>query len=120
MNGGGGDGPENDIEAILYAISNCSGCENIIHIADNGATPRDMILLNQVKKPVKVLVCKLSSGSTVNPKLLDIAYRTGGSLHTFDTDVETLRSLEVGDTIQVGSGNYRLTATGFQRITRKF
>ena len=115
-NGGGGDGPENDIEAILYTITNCPKCENIIHIADNGATPRDLILLNKVTKPIKVIVCKLAASSLVNPKLLDIAYRTGGSLHTLDSDIETLGSLKVGDTIRVGAGTYQLSATGFVRI----
>ncbi|CAF4489681.1 unnamed protein product [Rotaria socialis] len=115
-NGGGGDIPENDIEAIIYTLSTCPTCKNIIHIADNGATPRDMILLNQVTKPIKVLVCKLGANSFVNPKLLDIAYKTGGSLHTLNMDIETLKSLKVGDTIQVGDGTYRLTVNGFVRV----
>ncbi len=116
-NGGGGDGPKNDIEAILYTIPNCSTCENIIHIADNGATTRDLILLNKVTKPIKVIVCKLASGTLVNEKLLDVDYKTGGSLHTLDSDIETLGSLKVGDTIRVGAGTYRLDATGFVRIS---
>ncbi|CAF3911823.1 unnamed protein product [Rotaria magnacalcarata] len=115
-NGGGGDTPENDIEAIIYTLSTCSTCKNVIHIADNGATPRDMILLNQVTKPIKVVVCKLGENSFVNPKLLDIAYKTGGSLHTLDMDIETLGSFEVGDTIKVGDGTYRLTVNGFVRV----
>ncbi|CAF4573915.1 unnamed protein product, partial [Rotaria sp. Silwood2] len=115
-NGSGGDGPENDIEAILYTIARCPTCENIIHIADNGATPRDLILLREVKKPIKVIVCKLTTSNIVNPKLLDIAYKTGGSLHTLDSDIETLANLKVGDIIRVGSGTYRLEANGFVRI----
>lgn len=115
-NGNGGDSPENDIEAILYTITRCPTCHNIIHIADNGATPRDLILLPQVTKPIKVIVCKLSSTNLVNPKLLDIAYRTGGSLHTLDSDIETLAGLKIGDTIRVGLGLYRLDANGFVRI----
>ncbi len=115
-NGQGGDAPENDIEAILYTIATCPTCENLIHIADNGATPRDLILLDRVTKPIKVIICKLSIGSSVNPKLLDVAYKTGGSLHTLDSDIETLGSMKVGDTIRVGTGIYRLDATGFVRI----
>ncbi|CAF1219562.1 unnamed protein product [Rotaria sp. Silwood1] len=116
MNGNGGDSSENDVEAIIFTITGCPTCENIIHIADNEATPRDLILLDRVTKPVKVIVCKLSSSSLVNPKLLDIAYKTGGSLHTLDLDVETLGSVKVGDTIKVGTGTYRLEASGFVRI----
>ncbi|CAF1507927.1 unnamed protein product [Rotaria sordida] len=114
--GSGGDGPENDIEAILYTIANCPTCENIIHIADNQVTPRDMSLLNKVTKPIKVIVCKLAAGTLVNEKLLDVAYKTGGSLHTLDSDIETLGSLNVNDTIKVGAGTYRLNASGFVRI----
>ncbi|CAF4866915.1 unnamed protein product [Rotaria sp. Silwood1] len=116
MNGNGGDSSENDVEAIIFTITGCPTCKNIIHIADNEATPRDLILLERVTKPVKVIVCKLSSNSLVNPKLLDIAYKTGGSLHTLDSDVETLGSVKVGDTIKVGRGTYRLEASGFVRI----
>ncbi|CAF1364063.1 unnamed protein product [Rotaria sordida] len=115
-NGSGGDGPENDIEAILYTIASCPTCENIIHIADNQVTPRDMSLLNKVTKPIKVIVCKLAAGTLVNEKLLDVAYKTGGSLHTLDSDIETLGSLKVNDTIKVGAGTYRLNASGFVRI----
>lgn len=115
-NGDGGDSPENDIEAILHIQSKCLSCQNIIHIADNGATPRDLILLPQVTKPIKVIVCKLSSTNFVNPKLLDIAHRTGGSLHTLDSDTETLVGMKIGDTVRVGLGIYRLDATGFVRI----
>lgn len=116
-NGNGGDTPENDIEAILHAISRCKTCENIIHIADNGATPRDLILLNQVSKPIKVIICKLLSSDGVNPKLLDVAYKTGGSLHTLNEDIEILSSLTIGTIIRIGTGTYRLEATGFVRIS---
>ncbi|CAF1445624.1 unnamed protein product [Adineta steineri] len=113
--GDGDDTPENDIEAIIYAIANCPTCENIIHIADNDATPRDLVLLNKVTKPIKVIICNLNGSSFVNAKLLDVAYKTGGSLHTLDSDIETLGSLKIGDTINVGAGIYRLDATGFVR-----
>ncbi|CAF4198719.1 unnamed protein product [Adineta steineri] len=56
------------------------------------------------------------AGSLVNPKLLDVAKKTGSSLHTLVSDVESLGSLKVGDTLRTGSGVYRLDATGFVRI----
>ena len=116
VNGDGGDVPENDIEAILHAISACSVCKNFIHIADNQATPRDMILLERVTKPVKVIICKSEGSIVVNPKLLDIAHRTGGSLHTLTSDVETLTNVKIGDIIRIGVGTYRLDPNGFVRI----
>jgi hypothetical protein len=45
-----------------------------------------LILLNRVTKPVKVLTCQVDVAG-VNPKLLDIADKTGGSLHTLEDDV---------------------------------
>lgn len=116
MNGNGGDAPENDIEAILHTIRACPECENIIHVADNAVTPRDMSLLSQVTKPVKVLVCKLAPNDNVNPRLLDIARVTGGSVHTLEWDIDTLGTMKSGDIIRVGKGTYRLGDTEFTRI----
>ncbi|CAF1378039.1 unnamed protein product [Adineta ricciae] len=84
--GNGGDDPENDIEALLYGINRCPLCKNIIHIADNAATPRDLVLLPSLKnKRIKVIPCQVSSN--INPALIDIARRTNGSLHTLEQDI---------------------------------
>ncbi|CAF2399415.1 unnamed protein product [Rotaria sp. Silwood2] len=111
-NGNGGDIPENDIEAILHGIEMCPTCTNIIHIADNRATPRDLVLLSQVKKPVKVLTCQVDVAG-VNPQLLNIADKTSGSLHTLDEDVVNLSAIPVGEKITIGRRTYRRTSSGF-------
>ncbi len=90
----------------------CPACKNVIHIADNKATPRDLVLLNQMKKPVKVLTCQVDV-SGVNPKLLDIADKTGGSLHTLDQDIVNLSGITVGGRITIGQREYRRTSSGF-------
>lgn len=115
-NGNGGDGPENDIEAILFGIKNCPTCTNLIHIADNQVTPRDMILLANVTLPVKVITCQLGS-SPVNPDLLTIAARTGGSLHTLEQDIINLSGIPVNGTVVIGSSTYRRTSSGYVRIS---
>jgi hypothetical protein len=110
-NGNGGDNPENDIEAILFAISKCPDCGNIIHVADNNATPRDLSLLYKVNKPVRVIVCGVKGA--VNPELLNIAYRTGGSLHTIEEDIRNLAGMSIGERVTIGGYSYRLTSYGF-------
>ena len=111
-NGNGGDGPENDIEALLYGIARYPSCSNVIHIADNQVTPRDMILLSQVTKPVKVIICQLRS-TWVNPPLIDIAARTNGSIHTLEEDIVTLSGIPIGGTIATGRYVYQRTAAGY-------
>ncbi|CAF1131735.1 unnamed protein product [Rotaria sp. Silwood1] len=114
-NGNGGDGPENDVEAILYGIKQCPTCTNLIHIADNQVTPRDMILLANVTLPVKVITCQLSS-YPVNPDLITIASRTGGSLHTLEQDIINLSGIPVNGTIVIGRNTYRRTINGYIQI----
>lgn len=55
-NGGGGDGPENDIEAILAAQSKNKGKKDFVLIADSSGI-RDIALVHQIKRPVHVIIC---------------------------------------------------------------
>ena len=62
MNGGGGDGPENNIEAVIEGLKMNNKLKAVIMIADNYATPRDLELLNQVKVPIRLIVCGTYNG----------------------------------------------------------
>jgi len=85
--GSGGDGPENDIEAILSAIQKYDlaepgsrhpiGFNQIVLIADGDAKVRDMELLPRVPYPVHVVACR---GLKDMGDYLKIACETGGSL----------------------------------------
>ena len=113
-NGNGGeDSSENDIEALLYGIEYCSTCQNVVYFPDNTATPRDLILLPNVTLPVKVIPCRVKQNKNINPKLLNIAYKTGGSVHTIDEDITNLSSIAIGKTIDIGEHSYRRTEDGF-------
>jgi hypothetical protein len=95
----------------IFSVS-CPECKTIIHIADNAATPRDMNLVDHIKKPIKVLTCRVDVAG-INAQLLNIADKTGGSLHTFDEDIINLSNVSVGENITIGQRTYRRTTTGF-------
>lgn len=114
-NGHGGDIPENDVEAILFAIENCPTCQSLIHLADNRATPRDLSLLNRVTKPVRVLTCQVDQNG-VNPQLLNIADKTRGSLHTVDEDIIHLDGIGLGGRLTIGTRIYQRNSNGFVLI----
>jgi hypothetical protein len=89
-NGNGGDYPENVIEALLLAQKRFPNAQDLILIADNWAKVRDISLLPRVKKPVRVILCGVTSGMEINPDYLNIAYKTKGSVHTIEEDLYDL------------------------------
>lgn len=90
LKGYGGDGPENDIEAILKALENFKHAKptDIILIADNSCV-RDIELLSKIKVPVHVVLCGYYPNKEINPQYFDIATKTNGSLHTLEFDLNT-------------------------------
>ncbi len=116
--GDGGDGPENDIEALLLAIQKRSERDELILIADNFSTMRDYKLLNKIKIPVRVIVCGLENSSLwqdVDIEYLDLAYRTGGSLHTLNEDIYHLKEIVEGGTLRIEGIEYILEGGKFRR-----
>ena len=103
--GCGGLGPENDIEAMIYAQKRFPNAKFIILIADNYARVRDMTLLKKIKKPVKVVLC--GTNNNVNTQYLEIAYRTHGSIHTIEEDIENLSNLKSDDVLEINGKKYR-------------
>lgn len=105
--GGGGAGPENNIEAILFAQTKRTELEEIVLVADNWAPVRDLSLLPQVKVPVHIIVCGAYTGN-VNIDYLNIALATGGSVHTIEDDFNDLAKLTEGSTLTIGSQKYKV------------
>lgn len=106
MGGGGGDCPENNVEALIKATTECPECKEFVMIADNYATPRDMKLLDQVSKPVRVIVCGV--WGPINPAYLEIARKTGGSVHTMEEDLNGLIDFSEGSTFEFNGFEYQI------------
>lgn len=88
MKGGGGDGPENDIEAILEAIEEHEEIKEVILIADNYPCVRDISLANRIGVPVRVIVCGYTKEYGINPDLVYLAKITNGGVYTIEDDLE--------------------------------
>ncbi|CAG0982675.1 hypothetical protein FLAV_01854 [Flavobacteriales bacterium] len=115
--GGGGDREENNIEAILNATAKCPDCTNILMIADNFATPRDLSLTNQVIHPVHILLCGTHFG--INTHYLNLARATKGSVHTANQDIVNLHKLANGDEIEIEGMYYILQQNKFEQVLKK-
>jgi hypothetical protein len=105
--GGGGDCPENNVEATIRGVKEFPDCNEVIMVADNWATPRDMSLVSQLNVPVHVIVC--GSGNLVNVEYVQLAYDTGGSIHTMEEDMKA-RDIKPGSTFKLGKSYFTLKA----------
>ncbi|MBU0489340.1 MAG: leucine-rich repeat domain-containing protein [Bacteroidetes bacterium] len=87
LKGGGGDCEENDVEALLEGIEKYPNSDNIILIADNYSPVRDKELFDLIDKPVKVIICGYNSSYGVLEDYVQLAEKTGGSIHTIEYDI---------------------------------
>jgi hypothetical protein len=83
QNGGGGDLPENDCEAILYTQQQFPQANSMVLIADNASPVRDTALLPQITKPIHVIIS--GTGMGVHTNYLNMAFATKGSIFFDDT-----------------------------------
>lgn len=104
--GGGGDCPENNIEAVLKGLKTHPNCDEIIMVADNWATPRDLSLVEEIGKPVHVILCGASAA--INVDYIQLAYDTGGSIHTIEEDLEA-KNIKPGKMLKIGQTYYTLS-----------
>ncbi len=111
-----GDGPENDLEALLGGADKLRGMDELVLIADNYSDVRDIELLSQLKVPVRIILCGTEFGA--NEEYLHIAWKTGGSVHTIEQDIDQLAQLANGATIKIGKYEYRVSRGNFIQINR--
>ena len=116
QNGGGGDGPENDIEGLLGAMNMGKEFNTLILIADNYSLIKDKRLMGkliQTQMPVRVILAGYNG--FVHEDYLELAYKTGGSIHTLTEDIEDLYKLTDGELITIGGVRYRISKGRFLR-----
>jgi hypothetical protein len=101
---GNADFPENDLEAVLFAIKQNPNANEYILIADNDAPPRDMELLDKIYRPIRIILCDTDKG--ILPEYLEIARRTGGSVHTIKEDLVDLIKQKEGQIFTAGGRKY--------------
>ncbi len=87
MSGDGSELTENNVEALLYAQREYPSATRLLMIADNNSAMRDIQLLQQLKKPVDIIMCGVSHKRPLNRQLMLIAWHTGGSLITEKDEV---------------------------------
>jgi len=115
--GGGGDAPENDAEALLYAQQLAgSDSADLILIADNYTFPRDAKLLKNTTAHVRIILCGVRD--YINPRYLALARQHGFSLHTIEGDIQDLSKLLEGETITIQGQQYQVTRDGFKLVQK--
>ncbi len=103
----GGNRLENVVEALILGAKDISPDEELLFIADNFSDASDLHKLSELSVPVRVLLTDSQFG--VNEHYLEIAYRTGGSVHTTFEDIpsDKLKSLKDGEHLQIGNFSYQ-------------
>ena len=109
-----GDGPENDLEAVIEGIKYLEQGATLILIADNASDVRDMALLKNIMIPVHIILCGVTE--TINEDYLEIAYKTQGSIHLIDEDLTTIGSLTDGETLIIKGKKYKLLHGKFVKL----
>ncbi|HEY8401808.1 MAG TPA: hypothetical protein VIK89_11120, partial [Cytophagaceae bacterium] len=105
-NGNGGDLQENVVEALIKASSLDNSNGDLILIADNNAPIRDLSLLSEIKRPVRIIVCHGNRNLEINPHLLMLAVATNGSIHTMEEDLYNLQQLKEGQKVKLQNVPY--------------
>lgn len=108
---------ENVVEALILGAEGKTNAEDLLFIADNYSDVSDLHKLNELKAPVHVLLTASEYG--INENYLEIAYRTKGSIHTNNIDINwnRLKKLEDGEVLKIGKFQYRFFKGKFLKIS---
>jgi hypothetical protein len=112
LRGEGGDAQENDLEAMIHAVDNSANYSDVIVIIDNLSPVRDISLLSNLNRPVRIILC---GDKPINEEYINIAYQTDGSIHTMKEDIFDINSRRNGVRLQIGTDLYILTRGRFVR-----
>jgi len=115
--GSGGDCPENNMEALIKGVKMAKPYNEIVLIADNHAPVKDISLLKNFNQPVHIIICGSSDGLVLEGYLL-IAWKTKGSIHTMEQDIQKIAKMSEGQEIVIGKITYQIMGGEFVRITK--
>ena len=72
------------------------------------------LYLKEKKIPVRIIVCGVED--SFNTKYLEIAYATGGTIHTMEDDLKNLASMKDGTTFKIGKIKYKVAKGKFYQV----
>ncbi len=108
---------ENVVEALVLSAKGKSAEEDLLFIADNYSDVKDLHKLKELRVPVHVLLTASQFG--LNENYLEIAYHSGGSIHTNDIDINSaqLKALNNGDRLSIGKHSYTFYKGKFLKVS---
>ncbi len=109
--GGGGDAPENNLEALIYARKICPDCRPLM-IADNYAPIKDLSLLGEIDRPVDVILCGVRGGR-IQADYLTLVNTVGGTIYTIEGELADFSKFKEGDIINMGGQKFKLIGGRF-------
>lgn len=112
-----GDCAENDMEALIKGVKMAKPYKELIAIVDNRAPVRDLVLLKNFNKPVHIILCGADSDWILEDYLL-IAWKTKGTIHTIEQDINYIANMSEGQEIKIGNIVYKIMGGEFVRITK--
>lgn len=116
--GNGGDSPENDVEAVIASIKAEPDAGAVILVADNGSCIRDFNLVECINRPIHIILCGTEKG--INHQYINLALRTGGSLHTKTEDITNLNARIIDGKFNIDGVQYILTPDQLLVPTNRF
>ncbi|MFT4665344.1 MAG: hypothetical protein ACI8YQ_004362 [Polaribacter sp.] len=107
---------ENVVEALIIGATDKRPEDELLFIADNYSDVSDLHKLSELNTPVRVLLTASSHG--INEQYLEIAYQTGGSVHTKDEDISMaqLKALKDGERLKIGRFAYQFLKGRFLKV----
>jgi hypothetical protein len=113
---GGPELSENDMESVLKAIEIDPTATDILLIGDNFSDVRDIRLLDNVSKPVHVLLC--AAPTKIRTEYLDIAKQSGGKFYLNGEIIDLSKVLD-GETVFIQGFNYVYNGREFRVVEMK-
>jgi len=112
--GGGGDTPENNMEAVLKGINQYKNIDNIIMVADNFAFPRDKKLIHKIQRPIQYVMCGTQLG--ISRSYINLSRHYGGSIISVEKSICYLNQFKDGDEFTIEKVKYSVNKGKMVRL----